>query len=150
MQKKTQTVHIYLCRFQAASFIFHMGEVVFLLITNQCVLKYLRHWNDHEVQPVPRVSEKGEPVDGKTSGNNFCEWLKRIDTCKGIPFKDKKKKRTKKVRRTSNEDMTAEEKYGGGLTLLAWTTPGDRWMSWICSWSKSYTWWSCWIAWEHS
>lgn len=30
------------------------------------------------------------------------------------------------MRRTSNEDMTAEEKYGGGLTLLAWTTPGDR------------------------
>lgn len=96
MQKKTQTVHIYLCRFQAASFIFHMGEVVFLLITNQCVLKYLRHWNDHEVQPVPRVSEKGEPVDGKTSGNNFCEWLKRIDTCKGIPFKDKKRRGQKR------------------------------------------------------
>lgn len=48
-------------------------------------LKYLRHRDDHEVQPVPWVSEKGEPIYSEASGNNFCERLKRIDTCEGIP-----------------------------------------------------------------
>lgn len=51
--------------------------------------KYLRHWDDHEIQPVPWVSEKGEAVYSEASGNYFCKWLKRIDTCEGIPWEER-------------------------------------------------------------
>lgn len=59
--------------------------------------KYLRHWDDHEIQPVPRVSEKGEPIYTEPSGNNFCEWLKCIDTREGIPWKRKEKNKEEKT-----------------------------------------------------
>lgn len=54
--------------------------------------KYLRHWDDHEIQPVPWVSEKGEPIYSESSGDHFSEWLKRVDTCEGIPWEQREKR----------------------------------------------------------
>lgn len=50
-------------------------------------LKYLRHWDDHEIQPAPRVSEEGEVVYNEASGNYFCEGFKCIDTREDIPWR---------------------------------------------------------------
>lgn len=45
---------------------------------------YLRHRDDHEIQPVPWVSEEGEVIYTETSSHNFCEWLKSVDSCEGV------------------------------------------------------------------
>lgn len=39
----------------------------------------LRHDDDHEVQPVPRVSEEGEPANTEASRHHFHEGLQRVD-----------------------------------------------------------------------
>lgn len=38
----------------------------------------LRHDDDHEVHPVPRVSEEGEPADTEASGHHLDEDLQRV------------------------------------------------------------------------
>lgn len=39
----------------------------------------LRHDDDHEVQPVPRVSEEGEPANTEASRHHFHEDLQHVD-----------------------------------------------------------------------
>lgn len=54
-------------------------------VFNHLFRQYLRHWDDHEIQPVPRISEEGEVIYGEASGHNFSEGFKRIDTREGVP-----------------------------------------------------------------
>lgn len=44
----------------------------------------LRHADDHEVQPVPGVSEEGEPPHTESSGQNFDGCFKRVDGCEDV------------------------------------------------------------------
>lgn len=67
--------------------------------------EYLRHWDDHEVQPVPRVSEEGEVIYSKAPGDNFCEWLKRIDTREGVPWRKEQKKLARWPKITISKDL---------------------------------------------
>lgn len=46
--------------------------------------EYLRHNNDTEVQPVPRVSEEREGSDAESSRQDFNEGLERIYTSECI------------------------------------------------------------------
>lgn len=52
---------------------------------------YLRHGNDHEIQPVPGVSEEGEAVYTETSSHNLCEWLECVDPREGVSDRLRKK-----------------------------------------------------------
>ena len=45
----------------------------------------LRHRDDHEVQPVPGISQKREAVYSKTSGHDLGEGLEGVDTREGVP-----------------------------------------------------------------
>jgi hypothetical protein len=47
--------------------------------------KYLRHRNDHEIQPVPRVSEERETVYTESSRADFYKGLKRINSSECVP-----------------------------------------------------------------
>lgn len=58
-------------------------------VFNHLVRQYLRHWDDHEIQPVPRISEEGEVIYGKASGHDFSEGFKRIDTRESVPSRQK-------------------------------------------------------------
>lgn len=44
----------------------------------------LRHADDHEVQPIPRVSEEGEVSDAESSRQNFDRCFKCVDACEHI------------------------------------------------------------------
>lgn len=44
-----------------------------------------RHDDDAEVEPVPGVPQEGEGSHAESSGQDFYERLKRVDTCEGVP-----------------------------------------------------------------
>lgn len=46
---------------------------------------YLRHGDDHKIQPVPGISEEGEVVYDEASGQDLSEGFKRIDPREGVP-----------------------------------------------------------------
>lgn len=55
-------------------------DVAFWLVRHKSIVRwFLRHGDDHEVQPVPRISEEGEPADTEASGHHFNEDLQRVD-----------------------------------------------------------------------
>ncbi len=47
--------------------------------------EYLRHWDDHEIQPVPWISKECEVIYTESTGNDFYNWFKRINSSEGIP-----------------------------------------------------------------
>lgn len=51
--------------------------------------KYLRHWNDHEIQPVPWISKEGEIIYTESSCGDFNKWLKSINSCECVPARTK-------------------------------------------------------------
>lgn len=55
----------------------------------------LRHADDHEVQPVPGVSEEGEISNTESSGQNFDGCFKCVDGCKHVSVPRKKNLITK-------------------------------------------------------
>ena len=50
--------------------------------------KYLRHRNDHEIQPVPWVSEKRKAVYTESSRADFYKGLKRINSSECVPERE--------------------------------------------------------------
>lgn len=47
--------------------------------------EYLRHRNDHEIQPVPWISEECKPVYTEASRRDFYKRLKCINSCECVP-----------------------------------------------------------------
>lgn len=47
--------------------------------------EYLRHRDDHEIQPVPWISKECEVIYTESTGNDFYSWFKRINSSEGIP-----------------------------------------------------------------
>lgn len=53
----------------------------------------LRHNNDAEVQPVPRVPQEGEGPDAEASRQDFDQRLKRINASKSVSAREIKRGR---------------------------------------------------------
>lgn len=53
--------------------------------------KYLRHGDDHKVQPVPWVSEECKAIYTESSCRDFYERLKCINSCEGVPERQGKR-----------------------------------------------------------
>ena len=45
----------------------------------------LRHGDDHEIQPVPGVSQERETVYSETPSHDLGEGLEGVDTREGVP-----------------------------------------------------------------
>lgn len=48
-------------------------------------MKYSRHADHHEIQPVPRITEECKRSNTEPSRQNFHRRLERIDTCEHVP-----------------------------------------------------------------
>lgn len=53
---------------------------------------FLRHDDDHKVQPVPWISEEGEPANTEASRHHFYEDLQRVDNCEHDSVHKERKK----------------------------------------------------------
>lgn len=51
--------------------------------------QYLRHGNDHEIQPVPWISKECKIVYTESSRRDFYKRLKRINSCECVPVRQK-------------------------------------------------------------
>lgn len=51
--------------------------------------KYLRHRNDHEIQPIPRISQERKIIYTESTCGDFYKRLKCINSCECVPERQK-------------------------------------------------------------
>lgn len=55
------------------------------LLRARSKLKYLRHRNDHEIQPVPWISQECKPIYTEASRSDLYKRLERINSRERVP-----------------------------------------------------------------
>lgn len=89
----------------------------------------LRHNNDAEVQPVPRVPQEGEGPDAETPRQDFYQRLERVNASERVPGRKRERRDGQEVRLGRIEKKKTPEKTHTEIMSGAETDTGHTWCS---------------------
>lgn len=104
------------------------------------VKKYLRHRNDHEIQPVPWVSKECKIVYTESSCGDFNKWLKSINSCERVP--ERQKQWQNQFTRRDQSSLISTPLLADEIPSLK-KNSGVQGTSWV--WSRNVSFCSLWL-----